>query len=177
MIPKQKQESRSKGLSNPAQCRADGPQARDGQSADTGRTVRNPRADSPLIATKRPDVHANTRTVHTSSTGSSRATGAAQTDRDVKADCPPNTSWPKTTGQPDRNTGAQEHATNTKNPRPIRLRVDGLHPPGGLSARCEQAREQQPKSKPASTLPPILPWISQTASVLEERFGEDVKHP
>jgi hypothetical protein len=28
-----------------------------------------------------------------------------------------------------------------------------------------------------STLPPILPWISQTVEALEERFGEDVKRP
>jgi hypothetical protein len=67
-IPKRKHESRSKGLSNPAQCRADGPRAWGGQSADTGRKVRHPRTDGPLIATERPDAHSNTRTVRTSST-------------------------------------------------------------------------------------------------------------
>jgi hypothetical protein len=68
MGPKRKHESRSKRLSNPAQCRVDGPGAWGGQSADTGRTVRYPQADSPLIATERFDMHSNTRTVHTSST-------------------------------------------------------------------------------------------------------------
>jgi hypothetical protein len=57
------------------------------------------------------------------------------------------------------------------------LHADCPHLPGLLSARCGQARKQQPKSKPARTLPPILRWISQTAQALEERFGEDVKHP
>jgi hypothetical protein len=117
-IPKQKHEPRSKGLSNPAQCQADGPRAWGGQSADTGRTVRYPRADGPLIATERPDVHSNTWTVRTSSTDGSRATGAVRTVRDVQADGPPNSTRPKTVGQIDRNKDAQEHATNTKNPRP-----------------------------------------------------------
>jgi hypothetical protein len=117
-IPKRKHETRSKGLSNLAQCREDGPRAWGRQSTDPGRTVRYPRADGPLISTKRPDEHSNTRTVRTSSTDGPRATGAARTVRDVQAGGPPNTSQPKIAGQPDRNTGAQEHATNTKNPRP-----------------------------------------------------------
>jgi hypothetical protein len=94
-IPKRKHESRSKGHSNPAQCRADGPRAWRGQSADTGRTVRYPRADDPLVATERPDAHSNTRTVRTSSTDGPRATGAMRTARDVQADGPPNTSRQK----------------------------------------------------------------------------------
>jgi hypothetical protein len=114
MIPKRKHESRSKGLSNPAQCLADGPRAWGGQSADTGRTVRYPRADGPLIATERPDTHSNTRMVQTSSTDGPRATGAARTVCNILADGPPRTSWPKTAGQSDRNENAQEHTMNTK---------------------------------------------------------------
>jgi hypothetical protein len=117
-MPKQKHESRSKGLRNPVQCWVDGTQAWGGQSADTGRTVRYPRANDPLIATERPDMHSNTRTVRTSSTDGPRATSAARTVRDVQVDGPPNTYRQKTAGQQDRNKGAQEHAMNTKNPRP-----------------------------------------------------------
>jgi hypothetical protein len=97
-IPKRKQESRSKGLSNPVQCRTDGPRAWGEQSADTGRTVCYPWVDGPLIATERPDAHYNTRTVRTSSTDGPQATGAVRTVRDVQADGLPNcnrqNSWP-----------------------------------------------------------------------------------
>jgi hypothetical protein len=65
MTPKWKKDSRSKGLSNPAQCQADGPRAWGGQFVDTGRTVRYPRADGLLISTERPDVHPNMWTVCT----------------------------------------------------------------------------------------------------------------
>jgi hypothetical protein len=50
MIPKRKHDSRSKGLSYPATTLADSPRHRDGRSAVTGRTVRYPRTDGPLIA-------------------------------------------------------------------------------------------------------------------------------
>jgi hypothetical protein len=68
--------------------------------------------------------------------------GAVRTVRDVQADGPPNTYQLKTAGQPDRNIGAQEHVTNTKNTwtnfstRTVRLLpVDG--PPGtGTAARA-----------------------------------------
>jgi hypothetical protein len=116
-IPKRKHESRSKGLSNPAQCQVDGLRARGGQSADTERTVRYPRADDPLIATERSDTHSNTRMVRTSLTDGLRATGATRTVRDVQADGPPNSTRQKTVGQMDRNEDAQEHMMNTKNPR------------------------------------------------------------
>jgi hypothetical protein len=131
-IPKRKQDSRSKGLNNPAQCRADGPRAGGGWSADTGRTVHYSRADGPLIATKRPDAHPDMRTVCTWSSDGPRATGATWTVRDPQADSPAPTRMvrypyadgptnpfrPETVGQTDRNEGAQEHATNSKNPRP-----------------------------------------------------------
>jgi hypothetical protein len=113
-IPKWKHKSRSNGLSNPAQCRADGPRAWGGQSADTMQTVCYPRADSPLIATEQPDANSNTRMVRTSSTDSPRATGVVRTIRGVQVDGPPITSRPKTAGQPDQNENAQECTTNTK---------------------------------------------------------------
>jgi hypothetical protein len=53
------------------------------------------------------------RTVRTTSSDGPRATRAARTVRDVRADCPPNHFPPKATGQPDRNEGAEEHVKNT----------------------------------------------------------------
>jgi hypothetical protein len=60
----------------------------------------------------------------------------------------------------------------------------GQKAPRGQSApttrtvrKVQQTREQQPESQLESTLPPILPWISQMVEALEERFGEDVKRP
>jgi hypothetical protein len=114
-ILKRKHEPRSKGLSNPASTLADSPRPWGGRSAVTGRTVRNPRADGPLITTERPDKHPSMRTVCTSSTDGPQATCAVRTVRDVQADGLPNTYQPKTVGQPDRNKGAQEHAMNMKN--------------------------------------------------------------
>jgi hypothetical protein len=49
-ITKRKQDSISKGLSCPAKALADSPRAKGGQSARTGRTIRDPRADGPLNA-------------------------------------------------------------------------------------------------------------------------------
>jgi hypothetical protein len=149
-ILKRKHESRSKRLSNPAQCRADGPRAWGGQSADTGRTVRYPRADGPFIATERPDVHSNTRTVRTSSTDGPRATGTMRTVRDVQAYGPPNTYQPKTAGQPDRNKSAQEHATNTKNPRPTgstqMVRTYQADYPPGVNRRGNTSPRANPRA-------------------------------
>jgi hypothetical protein len=90
-IPKWNHNTRSKGLSNPAQCQADGPRASGGRSADTGRTVRYLRADNPLIGTKPPDAHPETRTVRTWASDGPRATGAMRTIRDPQADSPART--------------------------------------------------------------------------------------
>jgi hypothetical protein len=84
-IPKRKHDSKSKELSNPTQCLADGPQGWGGRSADTGRTVCDPRADSPLNATEPPEVHPEMRTVCTLPADSPRATCAARTVRDLRA--------------------------------------------------------------------------------------------
>jgi hypothetical protein len=81
-ITKRKHNSRSKGLSNLAQCQANGPRAWGGRFADTRRTVHYPQAYSPLIATERPDAHPETRTVRTWSSDGSRAIGATRTVRD-----------------------------------------------------------------------------------------------
>jgi hypothetical protein len=80
------------------------------------------------------------RTVCTTSSDGPRATRAARTVRDVRADCPPNHFPPKATDQPDRNEGAQEHAKNMKNTWAKMHHADYPHPPRGLSARCENSR-------------------------------------
>jgi hypothetical protein len=88
------------------------------RSARTGQTVRDPRADGSLNATGPPAAHSETRMVHTLHADCPRATRATRTVRDIWADGPPNPSRPETAGQTHRNKDAQEHATNTKNPRP-----------------------------------------------------------
>jgi hypothetical protein len=131
-IPKRKQDSRSKGLSNDAQCEADGLRTLARRSATHWRTVCYPRGDGPLIAAERPDAHPDMWMVRTWSSDGPRATGVACTVRDPQADspAPTRTVWypyadgptnpfrPETVVQTDRNEGAQEHATNSKNPRP-----------------------------------------------------------
>jgi hypothetical protein len=116
-IIKQKQDSRSKGLSRPAKALADRLRARDGRSARTGWTVCDPRADDPLNATRPPAAHPETRTVCTLHVDCPRATRAAQTVRGLLVDGPPNPFRHETVGQTDRNEDAQEHVTNTRNPR------------------------------------------------------------
>jgi hypothetical protein len=64
-IPKRKHDSRSKVISCPAKALADGPGGRGGQSARTGRTVRDPRVDGPLKATEQSAAHPETRMVCT----------------------------------------------------------------------------------------------------------------
>jgi hypothetical protein len=110
----------------------DSPRPWGGRSAVTGRTVRYPQADSPLITTERSDEHPNACTVRTWSLDGPRATRAARTVhglwadgpahtrtvRDPYADGPTNPFQPKTDDETNRNKDAQEHATNTKNPRP-----------------------------------------------------------
>jgi hypothetical protein len=61
--PKRKKNTRSKGLSNSAEAEADGPRGWGGRSADTGRTVCDPRADSPKNATEPLEAHLEIRTV------------------------------------------------------------------------------------------------------------------
>jgi hypothetical protein len=119
-FPKQKHNSRSKGLSNPSQCQANGPRAWGRRSADTRRTVHYPRADSPLIATEPPDAHPETRTVRTGSSDSPRATGAARTVRELQADSPartrmvrcPYTDGPTNLLQQNFNTTKDLHASS-----------------------------------------------------------------
>jgi hypothetical protein len=82
---------RSKGLSCPANTLADSPRPWGRRPAVTGRTIRYPRADGPLITTERPGKHPNTRTVRTWSSDGPRATRAARTVRDPQADSPATT--------------------------------------------------------------------------------------
>jgi hypothetical protein len=165
-IPKQNHEPRSKPLSCPVNTLADTPRHRGGRTAVTGRTVRYPRANGPLNATERSDEHPNARTVYTWSSDSPRATRAAQTVRGLRADgpahtrvvcdpyadCPTNPFQLETNDQTNQNEDAQEHATNTKNPRTRKLHADCPWPIGGLSARLEQS---SPSSKPRAQ--PLLP--------------------
>jgi hypothetical protein len=94
---KRKRNSRSKGLSNSAQHKTDGPRGWGGRSSDTGQTVRDPRADSLLNATEPPEAHPKCersvpypRTVRTLPADCPRATCTARTVLDLWADNPPN---------------------------------------------------------------------------------------
>jgi hypothetical protein len=82
-IPKRKRNSRSKRLGNSTQHQADGPRGWGGRSADTGWTVRDPRAGSPLNATEPPEAHPEMRTVRTLPVDCLRATCAALAVRDL----------------------------------------------------------------------------------------------
>jgi hypothetical protein len=64
-IPKQKHNSKSKGVSCLATTLADSTRTWGGQSADTGWTVHYPWADGPLNSTERPAEHTETRMVRT----------------------------------------------------------------------------------------------------------------
>jgi hypothetical protein len=164
MIPKRKHEPRSKGLSCPMNTLAYSPRPRGGWSAVTGRTVRYPRADDPLNVTERSDKHPNTQTVRTWSSDSLRATHAAWTVRglwadgpahtrivcDPYADGPTNPFQPETDDQTNQNEDAQEHTTNTKNPRPKKVRVD--YPPGPNRVAHAPNREHN-LSYPSMDLP------------------------
>jgi hypothetical protein len=59
-IPKRKHEARSKGLSNPVLCWADGPRAWGGHSADTRRMVLYLRAEGPRTPGRRSATHERT---------------------------------------------------------------------------------------------------------------------
>jgi hypothetical protein len=93
-IPKQKHESRSKGLSNSMRHqadshgdRADGPRVTDGQSEKGSR----PSSSTPQITDSPHPI-----------------LGRSASNR-CRADGPPNTSWPKTAGQPDHSRTRDEH--------------------------------------------------------------------
>jgi hypothetical protein len=169
-IPKWKHNSRSKGLSNPAQCQADGARAWGGRPADTGRTVRYRRVDCPLITTKRPDTHPETRMVCTWSSDGPRATGATQTIRDPQPDSPARTwtvRYPYTDGptnllQQNFDTSKDLHVSSQElDEHVMNLHLaDGPRAMGGQSAK---PRTEQPEVKTDKSTSPIPPWISQTA--------------
>jgi hypothetical protein len=155
------------------------------------RTVRGHLADCPRLPRGRPATHGGLSVKHKQNdpTGTSTRGRSVPCPRTVREQLVPRGQSAHPGGRsakhlPTKNrwpTGSKrrrsEHVKNTKNTWAKRLHADTRHPPRGQSARCEPTREQQPESQLESTLPPILPWISQTVEALEERFGEDVKHP
>jgi hypothetical protein len=146
-----------------------------------GRTVRDHHADGPHHTADGP-----LNTNRTTQPAPQHADGpyhvlVRSASNSCRADCPrrpcglsakplsTKSHWP-TGSKRRRSRTREEHLGKT-------LHADGPHPPRGRSARCKPAREQQPENQLESTLPPILPRISQTVEALEERFGEDVKRP
>jgi hypothetical protein len=143
------------------------------------RTVRGPRADGPCHMAEGP-LNAN----RTTQPAPPHADGPyhvleRSASNSCRADClrrpgglsakPLSTKsyWP---------TGSKRRRSRTHEEHEEHL---GQNAPRGLSAPSSRTvrhvRKQQPESQLESTLPPILPWISQTVKALEERFGEDVK--
>jgi hypothetical protein len=140
-IPKWKHEARSKGHSCAAGALADSLRPCGERSAITVRTVRDPRRTVCQTRTERPNQHLDTQTVRTTSLDGARATRAARTVCDVRADSPPNTLRAKATGHPDRNQSAQEHATNMKNTwTNYSTRKVREHPTDGLPGTGTTAR-------------------------------------
>jgi hypothetical protein len=92
----------------------------------TGRTVRVVQVDGPRVTDRQsekdsrpPNSAPRITTARALSSDGPRATGAMRTVCDIQAEGSPNSSRPKGVGQTNRNENAQEHGTNTKNPRPI----------------------------------------------------------
>jgi hypothetical protein len=110
----------------------------------TGQTVCGSRTDGPKKKVDPPVAHLKSRTIRALPSNGPRATDAARTVRDVQAGSPPNSSRPETAGQMDRNDDAQEHATNTKNPRPrsiTKMHEETIHDPD------QQIRTQIPQNQ------------------------------
>jgi hypothetical protein len=131
-IPKWKHDSRSKGFSCPATTLADSPRPWGGRSAVTGQTVCGHRADglrSPggrsvnrNRTTRRAPNHADGPylVLGRSASNSCCADGPRPLggQSGPHADGPTNPFRPGPDSQTNRNEDAQEHTTNTKNPRP-----------------------------------------------------------
>jgi hypothetical protein len=150
----------------------------------TWRTVRGHRADG-----LRPTADGPLNTDRTTQPAPLHADGLCHVlgrsaSNSCRADCPrrpgglsakplsTKSYWP-TRSKRRRSRSCEEHEEHLDKT----LHADCPHPPHGRSARCKQAREQQPENQLESTLPPILPRVSQMVEALEERFGEDVKRP
>jgi hypothetical protein len=119
---------------------ANGPRGWSERSAVTGRTVRNPRVDSPKNATEPPEAHPKIRTVRSLPAYCPRATCAERMVRDLQADGPPN-HLPQNFGtSKDPRANSQEldeHAMNTE-------RADSPRDTSGQSVGLEQ---NSPSSK------------------------------
>jgi hypothetical protein len=135
---------------------ADGPRTPGRWSADTERTVRDPRADSTLNATEPPKVHPEMWTVCTLPADCPRATCIARMVRVLRADGPPNLLPQNFGTSKDLHASSQELDENAKKSH----LADGPRATGGQSA---SPRIEQPEVKTEKTTSPIPPWISQMA--------------
>jgi hypothetical protein len=151
-------------------------------------TVRSPGADGPRSPCGRSATHGGLSVKHKQNnpTGTSTHGRSVPHPRTVREQLVPRGQF-ATSGRTVRQTpSGQKQLANRiktkalKNTRRTR-RTPGRTTPRGWSASTprtvRQAREQQPEPETEPTKAPTRPWISQTAEVLEERFGEDVKHP
>jgi hypothetical protein len=126
---------------------ADGSRGWGRWSADTGRTIRDPRADSPLNATELPEAHPEMRAVHTLPADCPRATCAARTVRDLRADGPPNL-LPQNFGTSKIYARALKNWTNTR--RTLTSRTVR-----GLQADSPPALEQNSPRWKTRSQPPV----------------------
>jgi hypothetical protein len=167
-IPKRKHETRSKGLSSPANTLADSSRPWGVRSTVTGWTVRYPRADGPLIATERPaSTQARGRSVPRPRTVREQLVprGRSATSRRTVDQTPPD----------QKQLANRIEMKTLKNVRRT-LRTPGRTAPREQSAcypqMVRQAREHQPEPETANTKAHIRPWIFQTTEALEVRFGK-----
>jgi hypothetical protein len=141
-----------------------------GQSAETGRTVRVVRADGPRVTDGRSEKGSRPSSsaprimdslcpvLRRSASNWCRADGPRRPGGQSAKLLPAKNSWPN---------GSKRRRSRTRDdheePQANWLHADYPRLPDRLSARCEQTWEQQTESKNVSSLPSILPWISQTA--------------
>jgi hypothetical protein len=165
-IPKRKHEAKSKGLSCPE---------------TTQETCRDHRADCSRAPRGRSATHGGRSVKHrhndpTSTSSRGRSVPRPQTVREQLV--PRGLSAKPLSTKSHWPTGSKRRHSRTREEQEEHL---GQNAPHGLSApssrTVRQVRKQQPENQLESTLPPILPCISQTVEALEERFGEDVKRP
>jgi hypothetical protein len=152
-----------------------------GRSTALGRTVRGHCVDGPRHTADGPlNTNRMTQPAPPHADGPYHVLGRSVSNS-CRADCPrcpgrlsakplsTKSHWP--TGSKRRHSRTrEEHEEHMGQKAPRRLSAPS-------SRTVRQLRKQQPKTQLESTLPPILPWISQTVEALEERFGEDVKRP
>jgi hypothetical protein len=166
-IPKRKHEARSKGLSYPKATWADCPRSPRERSATHGGLSVKHKQNDPTGTLSRGRSVPRPRPISEQLVPRGKSATSWRTVRQTPSHQKPLANWIE--------TKALKNTRRTLGSK--RLHADSPHPPRGQSVRCERTRDQQPESQLESTLPPILPWISQTVEALQERFGEDVKRP